>query len=232
MNEYNPESLTKETLRSQIEESKEILNNKTYEYLMKLLNLQDSAINNQIVTKEILIGLKNLAIFNSLIIYNLYNLAKRNITDKQRMKANMYGFLIESTETAKTELLRFTNREMSLSLHDKQPLNEKQQLEAIEEQIKKLEQRLEFLNNNSYNVSKTEKSFIKSKLDILKQATPERIKTQYEIEYMEYELQKQMTEQFLNENNLTENDFEEMNMRGRKKFLIKKYPHTTIYIEK
>lgn len=224
----------KESIEQQINDSSCILNNKTYEYLMKLLTLEQSAIKNNSISNEELNALKKLSYFNSLVIYNLYNLVKKYISNNpnKNITSNMYGFLVEHKGKDKTELLKYVNREMSMYLYNKQPISVKEQVEHIKEEIKRLEQTVDSYNECLYLTPEENKKIITKRLHKLKQKTPEHIQKQYEQEFIEYQRQRQMTEQILKENQLTTNDFEEINMPGGKKFLIKKYPHSTIYIEK
>ena len=224
----------KKSLEKRINESSCILNPKINEYLIKLLELEESAIKNFAISENELKALKKIDFFDSLVIYNLYNLVKKYISNNPNKKilSNLYGFLVEYREKDKTELLKFVNKEMSMYLYSKQPISEKERLKQIKEEIKKLEQRVDFFKECSYEISEQHKQLIAKKLHKLKQIKPELLEKQYELEFNEYQLQKQMAEQILEENQLTEKDFEEINMPGGKKFLIKKYPHSTIYIEK
>lgn len=213
-----------------------ILNKEVYEYLEGLMNLEMSVLDKNNIQDEIIRQLTELNFFKKLVIYNIYNRVKNNIsTDpKKHLLRNMHAFSVEYRDLERTDLLKFIYDEMMLNLYQQEPQNIEEKKEKRDIEITRLEKRIKNLienemlsNTQTYELSSTAK-----RLQVLKQLTNDEIKRQYEINKKECELQQQMLEQILTENNLTLSDFEEIEIHGGKKFLIKKYPHASIYIQK
>lgn len=213
-----------------------ILNEEAYEYLEALLNLEVSVLKKDVVSDETIKQFMELKFFNKLIVYNIYKkseeLCKKD--SKRHLLNYIHAFSIENRDFERTELLKFVYNEMILCLHQENPKSVDEIKENRDNEISKLEGRNKVLQTLTLHskVQEKEMAYIYHKLKELKELTNERIKKQNEIVKYECDLQQKMVDQVLEENNLTYDDFEELEMQGGKKFLIKKYPHAQIYIQK
>lgn len=221
----------------------EILKNKpsilakdAYDYLEALINLETSALQKDVISDEMLKQLMELNFFNKLIVYNLYKKSEQLCKkDSKRHLLNCYhAFSIENRDFERTELLKFVYTEMTLCLHQENPKSIEEIQEKRNSEIEKLQKRKEVLKSltTRSRVQEKEVAYIYHKLKELKELTDEKIRKQNEIDKQECDLQQKMVEQVLEENNLKYDDFEELKIQGGKKFLIKKYPHARIYIQK
>lgn len=213
-----------------------ILNKEIYEYIEALINLDISVLDKNNTSEDIIRQLMELNFFKKLVIYNIYNKVK-SLTEndkKNHILKSIHAFTIEYRDLERTELLKFIYDEMILNLYQEMPESIESRLERKNTELSRLKQRIENLEGNE-SLCKTQEFeliSIRKKLQVLQHLTDNKIKKQYEIDKQECELQQIMLQKVLEENNLTLSDFEEIEMQGGKKFLIKKYPHASIYIKK
>lgn len=213
-----------------------ILTKEAYDYLEALLNLEVSALQKGAVSDDMIKQLMELNFFNRVIVYNLYKKAEElcKKDPKRHLLNSIHAFSIENRDFERTELLKFVYNEMILCLHQENPKSIEELEEKRNNEITKLENRNKVLHTLTFpsRVQEKEKAYIYHKLKELNNLTKEKIQQQNDIYKQECDLQHAMLEQVLEENNLSLDDFEELKMQGGKKFLIKKYPHARIYIQK
>ena len=219
-----------------------ILNKETLEYINALINLEISVLDKNAISEKALRQLNELKFFRDLIIYNLYYRAKKLIEkDRPRkFKSNINSFSIEYRKKGKVvedetdDLLRFSYDEMILSLYRRDTQTPEEMIIKRNQEIAKIQKRLKQLQNIEMpnNMQEIELEGIMRRLQLLRELTDKKIIDQFESSKPEYEEQQIITEQILTNTNLKPEDFEEIDIKGGKKFLIKKYPHASIYIHK
>lgn len=217
-----------------IKSKNSILTKEVKEYIESLINLEISALNIHSVSEDTLKQLNEFSFFKDLVIYNLYNKYKKliNDNDKKHLLKMINGFSIDYIDSEKTELLRFLYAEMMLCLYQIELQSLEDRIKQHEDKIRILESRKNHTQQNSIFNGNLVTS-MDNQLKKLKQVTEKDLKRQYDSELEATGQRQIILSQVLKENGLVEQDFEEQKIVvDGKRYLIKKMPHASIYIQK